>query len=51
VVTSPPYWTLKEYAPGNPDQMGHLKNYEQFLTELERVWRQCARVLVGGGRI
>lgn len=51
VVTSPPYWTLKEYAPGNAGQMGHLEDYEHFLRELDRVWRECLRVLVGGGRI
>jgi len=51
VVTSPPYWTLKEYAPGNADQMGHFDDYERFLCELDRVWRECERVLVGGGRI
>jgi modification methylase len=51
VVTSPPYWTLKGYAPGNADQMGHFESYEHFLAELDRVWRECARVLVGGGRI
>lgn len=51
VVTSPPYWTLKEYAPGNENQMGHFDNYERFLAQLDRVWCECARVLVGGGRI
>jgi DNA modification methylase len=51
VVTSPPYWTLKEYAAGNPNQMGHFEEYEYFLTELDRVWRECSRVLAGGGRI
>ena len=51
VVTSPPYWTLKEYAPGNEDQMGHFADYDRFLSELDRVWRECKRVLVGGGRI
>jgi len=51
VVTSPPYWTLKEYAPGNASQMGHFEDYEHFLTQMDRVWRECARVLVGGGRI
>jgi len=51
VVTSPPYWTLKEYAPGNEDQMGHFRDYDRFLSELDRVWRECERVLVGGGRI
>lgn len=51
VVTSPPYWTLKEYTPGNAEQMGHFEDYEHFLRELDRVWTECARVLVGGGRI
>jgi site-specific DNA-methyltransferase (adenine-specific) len=51
VVTSPPYWTLKDYAPGNRDQMGHFADYEHFLSELDRVWKECKRVLVGGGRI
>src|SRR3984893_935639 len=51
VVTSPPYWTLKEYAAGNDDQMGHFQDYERFLAELDRVWGECKRVLVGGGRI
>src|SRR5438093_1452285 len=51
VVTSPPYFNLKEYAPGNPNQLGDMDDYERFLDELDRVWRQCARVLVPGGRI
>jgi modification methylase len=51
VVTSPPYWTLKEYAPGNESQMGHFEDYAHFLDELDRVWSECARVLVGGGRV
>jgi site-specific DNA-methyltransferase (adenine-specific) len=51
IVTSPPYWTLKEYEAGNPDQLGHFQNYEQFLAEMDTAWKECARVLVGGGRI
>jgi len=51
IVTSPPYWTLKEYTPGNRSQLGDLENYEHFLDELDKVWRECARVLVPGGRI
>jgi site-specific DNA-methyltransferase (adenine-specific) len=50
VVTSPPYWTLKEYEP-HAAQLGSVKKYEAFLTELDRVWAECARVLVPGGRI
>lgn len=50
VVTSPPYWTLKEY-PDRPGQLGLLEDYKAFLDELDKVWRECNRVLVPGGRI
>jgi site-specific DNA-methyltransferase (adenine-specific) len=50
IVTSPPYWTLKEYEP-NTDQLGDIDSYELFLHELDKVWQECARVLVPGGRI
>jgi modification methylase len=50
VITSPPYWNLKRYQE-NPDQLGHIQDYEAFLAELEKVWRHCLRVLVPGGRL
>lgn len=50
VVTSPPYWNLKRYNE-NPDQLGHIEDYESFLAELEKVWRHVFRVLVPGGRL
>jgi len=50
VVTSPPYWNLKRYNE-NPYQLGHIDDYESFLTELEKVWREVFRVLVPGGRL
>ncbi len=50
VVTSPPYWNLKRYND-NQDQLGHISGYEQFLTELTKVWQECFRVLVPGGRL
>ena len=50
IVTSPPYWTLKEYLP-HERQMGAIEDYEQFLTELDKVWAECARGLVPGGRV
>jgi modification methylase len=50
VITSPPYWTLKTYA-NNAQQMGAIEDYETFLDELDKVWMECARVLVPGGRI
>lgn len=50
VVTSPPYWNLKRYNE-NPDQLGHIDDYEDFLSELEKVWRHVYRILVPGGRL
>jgi modification methylase len=50
VVTSPPYWTLKEYRDSD-GQLGHVKDYERFLAELDKVWKACFAALVPGGRL
>lgn len=50
VVTSPPYWTLKEYHE-HPGQLGAIADYEMFLDELDHAWAECARVLAPGGRL
>src|SRR5713101_4018095 len=50
IVTSPPYWTLKEYRDSN-GQLGHVADYREFLSELDKVWTHCLRVLVPGGRL
>lgn len=50
IVTSPPYWTLKQYNE-HPGQLGAIGQYEAFLGELDRVWTECARILVPGGRL
>ncbi|MBI4193875.1 MAG: site-specific DNA-methyltransferase [Betaproteobacteria bacterium] len=50
VVTSPPYWTLKEYKR-TEGQLGYVGDYEQFLRELDSVWRHCYDALVPGGRL
>lgn len=50
VLTSPPYWTLKEYRHSD-GQLGHVEDYDQFLDELDKVWKRCFDVLVPGGRL
>jgi modification methylase len=50
VLTSPPYWTLKKYRESD-GQLGSVVNYDQFLSDLDRVWRHCFRLLVPGGRL
>jgi len=50
VVTSPPYWTLKEYKDG-ADQLGRVADYDAFVEEVAKVWHECNRLLVPGGRL
>jgi DNA modification methylase len=50
VVTSPPYWTLKRYNDSN-GQLGAISDYEEFLGELDEVWKHCFRFLAEGGRM
>jgi len=50
VVTSPPYWTLKRYNE-HEEQLGHVVEYDKFMSALDEVWRNCYRALVPGGRL
>lgn len=50
VLTSPPYWTLKDYR-NSEGQLGHIEDYDEFLSELDTVWEQALRALVPGGRL
>jgi site-specific DNA-methyltransferase (adenine-specific) len=50
VVTSPPYWNLKAYESGE-NQLGIISDYDAFVEELAKVWKECYRILVPGGRI
>jgi DNA modification methylase len=52
VVTSPPYWDLKQYGDDlGGAQLGHVADRETFLSELNRVWQRCLDLLVPGGRL
>ena len=48
VVTSPPYWCIKDYA--HPGQIGYRQDYAQYLEDLGRVLAECHRVLHPGCR-
>lgn len=50
ILTSPPYWNLKKYRD-HLAQLGDIKVYEEFLHELDKVWKHCYRILVPGGRL
>jgi len=50
VLTSPPYWTLKEYRRSD-GQLGYVADYPTFVRELEKVWMHCWQALMPGGRL
>ena len=41
VVTSPPYWQLKDY--GTENQIGFHESYESYINNLNLVWNECER--------
>ncbi len=49
VVTSPPYWSIKNY--GVKDQIGYGQTLHEYLKDLHRVWRESYRVLEPGRRL
>lgn len=49
IVTSPPYWQLKDY--GNSEQIGYNHTYEEYINNLNLVWSECYRVLEDGCRL
>jgi len=49
VITSPPYWQLKDY--GNGAQIGFDDSYEDYINNLNLVWKECCRVLHKGCRL
>ena len=50
VVTSPPYWQLKDYG-SSEGQIGFHDSYEAYINHLNLVWSECHRVLHDGCRL
>lgn len=61
IITSPPYFNIKDYAKNgyqdkthsksNLAQIGDIKNYKTFIKELQKVWKECERVLKPNGKL
>ncbi len=49
VITSPPYWQLKDY--GTKYQIGYNDSYEEYINNLNLVWKESYRVLNNGCRL
>lgn len=54
VITSPPYFDLKDYTNGNVDksnQLGSPNNYSDYILNLNKVWKECLRILKPDGKL
>ena len=49
IITSPPYWQLKDY--GATHQIGFNDSYENYINNLNLVWKECYRTLNNGCRL
>ena len=49
IITSPPYWQLKDY--GTDNQIGYNNSYEEYINNLNLVWKESYRVLDNGCRL
>lgn len=49
VVTSPPYWNIKDY--GNEGQIGYNDSLNNYFEKLNNIWKECFRVLYPGCKI
>jgi hypothetical protein len=61
VITSPPYYNIKDYSLDGRQQnktgqkaegqIGDIQDYEKYLRELTKVWKECWRVLKPNGKL
>ena len=61
IVTSPPYFNIKDYAKDgyqnnkhskkNSSQIGDISDFNEYIKELLKVWEECERVLVPNGKL
>jgi DNA modification methylase len=49
IVTSPPYWNLKDY--GSEGQIGYDQTLNEYFDDLQRVFSECYWVLKPGRRL
>jgi len=53
VITSPPYFDLKNYNSNNNhgNQIGSPRSFDEYMSNLNAVWKECIRVLVPDGKL
>lgn len=61
IITSPPYFNIKDYSKDGyqkithsnsiKDDLGNLNNYNDYINKLLDVWKECERVLMPNGKL
>lgn len=61
IVTSPPYFNIKDYSldgyqkkrrhKKSRGQIGDIQNYDNYIAEMLKIWKQCERVLKPNGKL
>jgi len=50
VITSPPYWNLKNYGVDNQIGFGQ-KKYDDYLTDLQNIFKECSNIVKDTGSL
>lgn len=61
IITSPPYFNIKDYSKDGHQkdtrgdkqngQIGDIPEYEKYISEMLKVWKECERVLKPNGKL
>lgn len=61
IVTSPPYFNVKDYymdgwqendiAPANPEDVGNIPIFQDYINAMLPIWKECYRVLKPNGKL
>lgn len=61
IVTSPPYFNIKDYSldghqknkqtEKEKGQIGDILDYDKYINEMTKVWKECQRVLKPNGKL
>ena len=61
IITSPPYFSIKDYSKDGYQnvahskkilgQLGDISHFDEFISQLTEVWRECERVLKPNGKL
>jgi DNA modification methylase len=49
IVTSPPYWNLKDYKVNQ--QIGHGQSYEEYIIDLKNIFSMCSTIVKDDGSL